>query len=41
MTELAVGTPPVNHLLFFDTGSGSSWIVDKACADGACRNGSG
>ncbi|KLU89429.1 hypothetical protein MAPG_08400 [Magnaporthiopsis poae ATCC 64411] len=41
MVEMAVGTPPVKHLLLFDTGSGTSWVADKKCADGGCANFSG
>ncbi|KAK8058130.1 acid protease [Apiospora phragmitis] len=41
MVELQVGTPAEHHLLLFDTGSGTSWIADKKCADGACNNISG
>ncbi|KAK6850009.1 aspartic peptidase domain-containing protein [Apiospora arundinis] len=41
MVNLKVGTPAQDHLVLFDTGSGTSWIADKKCADGACKNGSG
>ncbi|PQE10516.1 pepsinogen c protein [Rutstroemia sp. NJR-2017a BVV2] len=41
MVEISVGTPPINHLLLFDTGSGTSWIVNQPCANGACKNFSG
>ena len=38
MVQLQAGTPAQTHLLLFDTGSGTSWIADKKCADGACNN---
>ncbi|KAK8034109.1 hypothetical protein PG993_009104 [Apiospora rasikravindrae] len=41
MVNLQVGTPAQDHLLVFDTGSGTSWLADKKCADGACKNISG
>ncbi|KAI0206829.1 pepsinogen c [Astrocystis sublimbata] len=41
LVNLPVGTPPQEHLLLFDTGSGSSWIADKKCADEVCKNTSG
>ncbi|KAK8113354.1 hypothetical protein PG984_013880 [Apiospora sp. TS-2023a] len=41
LVQLQVGTPAQDHLLLFDTGSGTSWMADKACADGACLNNSG
>ncbi|KAK8111701.1 uncharacterized protein PG998_008158 [Apiospora kogelbergensis] len=41
MVQLQAGTPAQTHLLLFDTGSGTSWIADKKCADGACNNISG
>ncbi|KAK4238690.1 aspartic peptidase domain-containing protein [Achaetomium macrosporum] len=40
MVELDVGTPPHTYRLMFDTGSASTWIVDKECAE-SCPNVSG
>ncbi|KAK4236812.1 aspartic peptidase domain-containing protein [Achaetomium macrosporum] len=37
MVELDVGTPPQTYRLMFDTGSASTWIVDKECAE-SCPN---
>ncbi|KAK8065134.1 hypothetical protein PG997_011881 [Apiospora hydei] len=39
LVNLQVGTPVQDHLLVFDTGSGTSWLADKKCADGLPRNG--
>ncbi|GFP54374.1 cathepsin E [Trichoderma asperellum] len=39
--DISIGTPPQNHVLVFDTGSATSWIADKTCADGGCDNFSG
>ncbi|KAK7967958.1 vacuolar protease A [Apiospora aurea] len=41
LVNFQVGTPAQDHLLLFDTGSGTSWLADKKCADDACDNGSG
>lgn len=41
MVNMPVGTPPQDQLIMFDTGSGTSWVMDKECADGGCINGSG
>ncbi|KAK8039517.1 hypothetical protein PG993_007928 [Apiospora rasikravindrae] len=41
MVSVEVGTPGEEHFLRFDTGSASTWIVDKKCAQGACNNYSG
>ncbi|KAI5925802.1 pepsinogen c [Camillea tinctor] len=40
MVEVEAGTPPVNHVLLFDTGSATTWMVDNECAD-TCSNFSG
>ncbi|KAI1504979.1 pepsinogen c [Biscogniauxia marginata] len=40
LAEVSVGTPAVKHSLLFDTGSATTWIVDKECAD-SCSNRSG
>ncbi|KAK7936042.1 hypothetical protein PG985_001537 [Apiospora marii] len=41
LVRFQVGTPAQDHLLLFDTGSGTSWMADKKCADGGCFNNSG
>ncbi|KAK8094794.1 hypothetical protein PG997_001479 [Apiospora hydei] len=41
MVSVEAGTPAEEHFLRFDTGSASTWIVDKKCAQGACNNYSG
>ncbi|KAK3303861.1 aspartic peptidase domain-containing protein [Chaetomium strumarium] len=40
MVELDVGTPAHTYRFMFDTGSASTWIVDKECAE-SCPNISG
>ncbi|KAJ6607895.1 aspartic peptidase domain-containing protein [Mycena sp. CBHHK59/15] len=39
--RVGLGTPSVDHLLLFDTGSSSSWVVDVSCDAAECPNGSG
>ncbi|KAK6850331.1 pepsinogen c [Apiospora arundinis] len=41
MVSVEAGTPSEEHFLRFDTGSASTWIVDKQCAQGGCQNYSG
>ncbi|KAL8375655.1 hypothetical protein RB595_006982 [Gaeumannomyces hyphopodioides] len=41
LVNLPVGTPPQDHLLHFDTGSGTSWMVSESCSDDSCPNGTG
>lgn len=38
--EVQIGTPPKSHLLRFDTGSASTWVVDQTC-ETECNNYSG
>ncbi|RYP17214.1 hypothetical protein DL765_004670 [Monosporascus sp. GIB2] len=38
--QVAIGTPPKNHLLHFDTGSATTWVVDEVC-ETECANYSG
>ncbi|KAB8239090.1 pepsin-like aspartic protease [Aspergillus alliaceus] len=38
--EVNIGTPFQTHMLHFDTGSSSTWVVDQTCAK-TCDNGSG
>ncbi|KAK7947934.1 uncharacterized protein PG986_008820 [Apiospora aurea] len=41
MVSVEAGTPAEEHFLRLDTGSASTWFVDKKCAQGACDNYSG
>ena len=43
LVSVEVGTPAEEHFLRFDTGSATSWIMDKECAAGTsdCKNYSG
>ncbi|KAK8117315.1 uncharacterized protein PG998_005596 [Apiospora kogelbergensis] len=41
MVSVEAATPGEEHFLRFDTGSASTWIVDKHCAQRGCRNYSG
>ncbi|KAK8057347.1 hypothetical protein PG996_011284 [Apiospora saccharicola] len=41
MVGVEAGTPSEEHFLRFDTGSASTWIMDKKCAQGGCDNYSG
>ncbi|RYP78092.1 hypothetical protein DL771_000785 [Monosporascus sp. 5C6A] len=38
--QVEIGTPPKNHLLRFDTGSATTWVVDEVC-ETECANYSG
>ncbi|KAK8087312.1 hypothetical protein PG994_002286 [Apiospora phragmitis] len=41
MVSVETGTPGEEHFLLYDTGSASTWIADKQCAQGGCQNISG
>lgn len=43
LVSVDVGTPAEEHFLRFDTGSATTWIMDKDCATGksGCENYSG
>ena len=43
LISVEVGTPPEAHFLRFDTGSSTTWMMDKECAKGenGCQNYSG
>ncbi|KAH8899132.1 pepsinogen c [Thozetella sp. PMI_491] len=41
LVEVQVGTPSESHLLRFDTGSSTTWIVDGICGSYGCTNYSG
>ncbi|RYP10492.1 hypothetical protein DL764_000675 [Monosporascus ibericus] len=37
VVQVAIGTPPKSHLLRFDTGSATTWVVDEVC-ETECAN---
>ncbi|KAL1892033.1 hypothetical protein Cpir12675_004722 [Ceratocystis pirilliformis] len=36
LVDIKIGTPPTTHRLRFDTGSATTWVVDRVCGNGGC-----